>query len=825
MHRRHACGGCALRDQGTHGLLVQANHVPAEPLVVVDDHRAVNALALLLQLEAVIHAAHVLHENLQHRAGVYGQRRLKGVGLQQLPVVEGGDNLPVQQDHRPVVGGSQLQLAQLALIHEGGAVEGVSVALIQTLHAHGGHAVGGGQVSQQGHQRRGGHGPGLTVGTAGDGRHIRLRGLAAGSGFHRLPEQPVLLGDAAVLGEQRVVVVGCHVGGQAVVVVCAVHQAEAGAAVEHVHVHMAQLEGLGEVLRADLRRGGGVSAVAPVVEPAAPEFHAHLRLNATLRHEGELLLRAGAEVPRLEHAVHLAAGQHVMGGAVGGNQGHIDAPGDHAVPQSGQVGLVIAVGAVLVLHLHHDDRPAVGDLQGYQAGHQLIVVVHDVAQVARIAAAQADTVLLQQPGGQAAKLPLGADVGRGPQDDVQPQLLGQADEALHVVHAGEVEFALAGLVEVPGDVGFHGVHAQGAELQQPVAPVFGGYAEVVDGAGNHLEGLAVQEEAVVADLKGGHGDSSFFGGRGRGASCLFSGIAQGEALAVGGADRLREDRLGQGQVFRRIIDAVAEMGQNQLSGLGLAGQRRCLVEDHVMVAQGLGPLVLVPVHALQDHQIRTLTHGRDGRDGPGVRGVEQGHALPGRAGHVLRADDAALHRDGLALLERFPLGQGNAQRPGLAGVEGGLPGQVQPVAQAGDAVIQREAGNLQADQAEGLPGGQLMQHHRVAQRGRNHPQPLHDPSEPHRAVDVEGLLPAGLVEGQQQPGQAAAVVAMVVGDQQPVHTAETPAQAADAHLRALAAVDQQRFSARAHVQAGQGAVGQGKGSAGPQGAAFQHGQR
>ena len=532
MHRRHACGGRALRGQGAHGLLVQADHVPAEALMVVDDHRAVNALALLLQLEAVVHAAHVLHEDLQHRAGAHGQRRLEGAGLQQLPVVEGGDNLPVQQDHRPIVGGGQLQLAQLTLVHQGGAVEGIAIALIQPLHAHGGHAVGGGQVSQQGHQRRGGYGPGLAVGTAGNGGYIRLRGLAAGGVLHSLPEQPVLLGDAAVLGEQRVVVVGGHVRGQAVVVVGAVHQAEAGAAVEHVHVHMAQFKGLGEVLRADLRRGGGMAAVAPVVEPATPELHAHLRADALLRHEGELLLRAGAEVSRLEHAVHLTAGEHVMGGAVGGDQGHVDAPGDHAVPQGSQVGLVVAVGAVLVLHLHHDDRPAVGDLQGYQAGHQFVIVVHDVAEVARIAAAQADAVLLQQPGGQAAELPLGADIGRGTQDDVQPQLLGQAEEALHIVHAGEVEDALAGLVEVPGDVGFHGVHAQGAELQQPVAPVFGGYAEVVDGAGNHLEGLAVQEEAVVADFKGGHGDSSFFGGRGRGASCFLGGIAQGEALAV-----------------------------------------------------------------------------------------------------------------------------------------------------------------------------------------------------------------------------------------------------------------------------------------------------
>jgi hypothetical protein len=113
----------------------------------------------------------------------------------------------------------------------------------------------------------------------------------------------------------------------------------------------------------------------------------------------------------------------------------------------------VPVRPKLVLDLDQDHRPAVRVQQRLDPGQQLLlhVRVHgfDVRVVER---ADLHAGLGQQPGGQAAEVPLGADVRAGPRDDKETELLRQLHEAHQVAVAAEVELALVLLVHVPRNV-------------------------------------------------------------------------------------------------------------------------------------------------------------------------------------------------------------------------------------------------------------------------------------------------------------------------------------------------------------------------------------
>ncbi len=119
-----------------------------------------------------------------------------------------------------------------------------------------------------------------------------------------------------------------------------------------------------------------------------------------------------------------------------------------------------------------------------------------------VGAANDDGAILEQPGGEAAPLPLGAGVGAGPEVDVEAFLLRLADEFGDIVLAREVVDAGCGLVEVPEDVGGDGVQAHGFGHAQAIAPIGAGNARVMHFACDDLEGLAVEEEFSVGDAEG-----------------------------------------------------------------------------------------------------------------------------------------------------------------------------------------------------------------------------------------------------------------------------------------------------------------------------------
>ena len=59
---------------------------------------------------------------------------------------------------------------------------------------------------------------------------------------------------------------------------------------------------------------------------------------------------------------------------------------------------------------------------------------------------------VQQPSGEASEVPLGADVGARPQQHVQPQLLHEGEERLHIALPLKVKHPRHRLVEVPWHV-------------------------------------------------------------------------------------------------------------------------------------------------------------------------------------------------------------------------------------------------------------------------------------------------------------------------------------------------------------------------------------
>ena len=340
------------------------------------------------QVGTVVDAPHVFHQHVQ-RQSLRGHAQAHGA----LRVVAVDDSLEfaVREHVRAVAHVLKNQFVFFARALHVRVIQDEAAALPQLFHRRGrGGVVLFAQRVQRVEQLRALRQ--LHRAIAGLGQ-VRGLGLVRNGRVLRddLAEQPVLGRDVAALVQKRVVVIAVDRGlivahGGAV---RAVHEAEVRAAVERVRRGgRAQRQELIELLRGF---GGhaGVMLLAPVVEPAVPVFGAHqgaVGLEAAqARH---LLLGAGAEVARLVHIIKRSAGQHEVGGAVGGKQRHGDAARAHAVSDIGKVLVVVAVAAVFVFHLHHQDVAALGNLVRLQKRHQAVIENVHLRKVPRVGAAQ-----------------------------------------------------------------------------------------------------------------------------------------------------------------------------------------------------------------------------------------------------------------------------------------------------------------------------------------------------------------------------------------------------------------------------------------------------
>mmetsp|Transcript_25609 Transcript_25609/g.74007 ORF Transcript_25609/g.74007 Transcript_25609/m.74007 type:complete len:667 (-) Transcript_25609:26-2026(-) len=268
-----------------------------------------------------------------------------------------------------------------------------------------------------------------------------------------------------------------------------------------------------------LVKGGSV----PCLEPAGPQLHDELRALLVAMHLPEDVVERcvgvlpKARVDGREHVRQGTPGRSDVVRTVRGDEQHVGAESAARdglqVLEVGPVHRLLGIPkvAVFILELHYSHGPAVLQQQRPEGRQQLAPeAVHEL-EVPLVGGAELHLLrpdVLEQPGREAAEVPLCADVGPRPQDHQQLLLLRQLDEPRQVpARRGEVEGALDLLVPVPGDVGAHGVEAQGPHPAEPVLPVNLRHAEVVDLAGVELHRLvlavALQHEVAAADVEGG----------------------------------------------------------------------------------------------------------------------------------------------------------------------------------------------------------------------------------------------------------------------------------------------------------------------------------
>ena len=287
---------------------------------------------------------------------------------------------------------------------------------------------------------------------------------------------------------------------------------------------MGHVEGEGDVLVEHFAKSvhhvlGGACLVlaAPLVEPSAPELRAHQRsLRTHFLEFAELVVDVGtcAEVHRPHEVVETVVEEVARPVAL--EECHlVESDRTEAVADFAHVGLVNSVGAVFVLHLHHDDGTAILDGEGSELLAHLGLEDLDALHEVGVALTQFDVFLLEQPPGQAAHFPFGAHVWTWTHDDVHAVLLCQAAEGSHVVVACPVEYAFLLLVDVPEDVDAHGVHAQRLAHLDAMLPVSLGNARVVNLCSLHHERLAVEQERAFACFKSPFGCLGNGGRRGQ----------------------------------------------------------------------------------------------------------------------------------------------------------------------------------------------------------------------------------------------------------------------------------------------------------------------
>ena len=242
-------------------------------------------------------------------------------------------------------------------------------------------------------------------------------------------------------------------------------------------------------------------ASSPLVEPSAPELRAHQGTVGTqLLESAELVVDVGTrtEVHRPGQVVQSVLGK--VGTPVTLEEFHlVKAALAHHIAYGTDVLLVLAVAAVFVLHLYHDDGATLLDGQVTQLfaylGLKLLQAFHEEG----VFLAQAYVLLLEEPPGQTAHFPFRTNVGTGAYDDIHAILLRQFHEGTDVVVVREVELIHLLLVDVPEDVDAQRVHAESLAHLDALFPVGTGNTGVMDFGSLHHEGLAVEQEGLVTD--------------------------------------------------------------------------------------------------------------------------------------------------------------------------------------------------------------------------------------------------------------------------------------------------------------------------------------
>ncbi len=255
--------------------------------------------------------------------------------------------------------------------------------------------------------------------------------------------------------------------------------------------------------------------LAPGVKPARIKFAADQRAGRLeFADLGKIIRHVAAEISRLEQIREQPVFHLVRRVAL--EQRHVKTSVNQGFPDFVHILRVLAEEAVFVLDLRHDDRAAVRDLQRAELAADLLEIGLRRSEIARVAAAKPDAVVLEHPPRRAAHFPFGAGIRAGPEDDPQALLLRDAAEFRVVRLAAPIKFSRPRLVQIPEEIRADGVQAHGFCHLQTLAPIRLGHARGVDFAAADLDFFSVEEKIIRADGEGVLGPPGIFCGAGRG---------------------------------------------------------------------------------------------------------------------------------------------------------------------------------------------------------------------------------------------------------------------------------------------------------------------
>ena len=242
---------------------------------------------------------------------------------------------------------------------------------------------------------------------------------------------------------------------------------------------------------------------SPMVEPSAPELAAHQRsIGACLFQLLELGIDISScpEVDRPDQIIQTV--QLESRAPVTLEQRDIrKACRLHRIADIGDIRLVGSICPILVLDLYHDDIPAPGHLQVSQLLADLVHEQLRPFEEIGIVGTELDILLLQQPPGQSAHLPLRADIRAGTQHDIHAFFLGQPAKSGNIVLPLEIELARFLLMDIPERIDTDRVHAECLAHLNTMLPVFGGDTGVMYLRRLNHKWFAIQQEGSLPNRK------------------------------------------------------------------------------------------------------------------------------------------------------------------------------------------------------------------------------------------------------------------------------------------------------------------------------------
>jgi integrase len=238
--------------------------------------------------------------------------------------------------------------------------------------------------------------------------------------------------------------------------------------------------------------------LSPRIKPAGIKFAANQRAGRLQFAElGKITRRVAAEIRRLKKIGHQTVAHLVR--RIAFKEWHVKTGGKQGLADVVHIERVLAIEAVFIFYLHHDDRPAVRDLQWTEFAANLLKIMGRGGEITRIAAAELDVIVFQQPPRRTAHLPFGARVRAGTQDDPQTFRLREATKFRDIRLTAPVKHARVRLNLVPEKIRADGVQTHRLRYLQAVTPIFARDTRGVNFSAANLKRMRVQQKIIRAD--------------------------------------------------------------------------------------------------------------------------------------------------------------------------------------------------------------------------------------------------------------------------------------------------------------------------------------